>query len=63
MGLGFEKFATGNVASSARNNDIDDFDFGNLGNSNKKKEESKQEDVFNFDVGGANSERLPAKSS
>lgn len=30
VGLGFEKFATGN-AGSQRANDIDDFDFGKMG--------------------------------
>lgn len=48
IGAGFEKFATG---AQGNNNDIDDFDFGNLGGSNSKKEENKHEEEFNFDVG------------
>lgn len=50
IGLGFEKFATG--VAGGRANDIDDFDFNNI-DSNRggdKKEENKQEDMFNFDV-------------
>lgn len=35
VGLGFEKFATG---AGGDPNDIDDFDFGNLGGSDKKEE-------------------------
>ena len=40
IGLGFEKFATGNAGSGAAN-DIDDFDFGNMGSGSKKEEEGK----------------------
>lgn len=61
VGLGFEKFATNVQGNGDRgaNEDIDDFDFGNLPN---KKEEEKQEEQFNFDIDGGNQKQNQNKS-
>ena len=37
-------------ADKTKKKDSFDFDFGDFGNANKKQEECKRDDVFNFDV-------------